>query len=152
MIDELLGVECDGELGRDHVGVHVVGLAGLVDRDRGDDGDERGVEQRREHRRVDVHHLTDEPEVRTLLLPGEQQPPSTPESPTAGTSPATNVATTSVLSLPASTIVATSSVSASVTRSPPTNVVSIPSRADSCVTAGPPPCTITGLIPTDAAA
>ena len=54
-----------------------------------------------------------------------------------------------MLSLPASTIVATSSVSASVTRSPSTKVVSIPSRADIFVTAGPPPCTITGRIPTD---
>ncbi len=49
--------------------------------------------------------------------------------------------------MPASTIVATSRVAASVTRSPSTNVVSMPSRSLRCVTCGPPPCTTTAVVP-----
>ena len=87
------------------------------------------------------------PRSGALCLRASSNPPSTPDSPTAGTPPVTSEATTSVLSLPARTIVATSSVSASVTRIPSTNVVSIPSRSDTWVTCGPPPCTTTAVIP-----
>ena len=54
----------------------------------------------------------------------------------------------SELTLPISTIWATSSVSASVTRRPSTNSVSLPMRRSHSPICGPPPCTTTGRMPT----
>ena len=57
-------------------------------------------------------------------------------------------ATMSRLTLPASTMRATSSVSASVTRRPSRNSGSMPSRAMRSPICGPPPWTTTGRMPT----
>ena len=54
------------------------------------------------------------------------------------------------LTLPMSTIRAMSTVSASVTRRPLRNSVTLPSRAMSSLICGPPPCTTTGRMPTSA--
>src|SRR5260370_10545248 len=56
--------------------------------------------------------------------------------------------TISLLILPTSTISTISTVSSSVTRMPPTNVGSLPSRFMSAPICGPPPWTMTGLMPT----
>ena len=73
---------------------------------------------------------------------------SSPDIPTAS-GPCTLMAETmSRLTLPTSTMRAMSSVSASVTRSPLRNSVSLPSRAISSPIWGPPPCTTTGSMPT----
>jgi hypothetical protein len=56
--------------------------------------------------------------------------------------------TISLLILPPRTISTISTVSSSVTRMPPTNFGSLPSRFMSAPICGPPPCTITGLMPT----
>ena len=54
----------------------------------------------------------------------------------------------SELSLPSRTIFATSTVSASETRSPSWKRTSMPSRSMYSVISGPPPWTITGFSPT----
>src|SRR5687768_11460240 len=59
--------------------------------------------------------------------------------------------TISLLILPTSTISTISTVSSSVTRMPPTNRGSLRSRFMSAPICGPPPCTMTGLMPTHAA-
>ena len=93
--DELLGAELDRELARDHVGVHVVGLPGrLVDRDARDHRHEPLGRERAEHVGVHVHDLAHEPEVGAVCLRASSSPPSTPDSPTAGTPPVTSDATT----------------------------------------------------------
>ncbi len=51
--------------------------------------------------------------------------------------------------LPTSTILTISSVSSSVIRSPPINFGFLPSFSIIRVISGPPPCTITGFIPTN---
>src|SRR5205807_1044390 len=56
--------------------------------------------------------------------------------------------TTSLLTWPPSTISTTSIVSASVTRMPWTNSPFLPMRASCSSICGPPPCTITGFMPT----
>ena len=76
------------------------------------------------------------------------RPASMPLSPTAYR-PWTLIAATSCgLTWPFSTIRAISTVLASVTRRPSTNVVSMPRRAISSEICGPPPCTTTGRMPT----
>ena len=73
---------------------------------------------------------------------------SSPDMPTAS-GPCTLMAETmSRLTLPTSTMRAMSSVSASVTRRPLRNSVSLPRRAISSPICGPPPCTTTGRMPT----
>src|SRR5712692_6564914 len=57
--------------------------------------------------------------------------------------------TISLLILPTRTISTISTVSSSVTRIPPTNCGSLPRRFMSAPICGPPPCTITGLRPTN---
>src|SRR5712691_5077089 len=57
--------------------------------------------------------------------------------------------TISLLILPTRTISTISTVSSSVTRMPPTNCGSLPRRFMSAPICGPPPCTITGLRPTN---
>ena len=75
-------------------------------------------------------------------------PASSPDSPTA-IGPWTLIADTmSRLTLPTSTMRAMSSVSASVTRRPSRNSLSLPRRAMSSPIWGPPPCTTTGRMPT----
>jgi hypothetical protein len=56
--------------------------------------------------------------------------------------------TMSLLTLPTRTIFATSTVSASLTRRPPTNCTGRPRRSMYAVISGPPPWTTIGLIPT----
>ena len=73
---------------------------------------------------------------------------STPERPTARDPWTLIDATMSLLTLPTSTIRATSRVSASVTRSPSRNSDVMPIFLSSSPICGPPPCTTTGLSPT----
>ncbi len=54
----------------------------------------------------------------------------------------------SLLTLPTSTIFATSTVASSLTRRPLTNSTGICRRSMYAVMSGPPPCTTTGFIPT----
>src|SRR5690606_30026222 len=68
--------------------------------------------------------------------------------PTAGTPSSRQAARTRVLICPFRTIVATSSVASSVTRRPSTKRLESPSRSDSWVAWGPPPCTSTTRMPT----
>src|SRR3954454_20539545 len=56
--------------------------------------------------------------------------------------------TMSLLTLPTRTILATSTVAASLTRSPPLNSTGRLRRSMYFVMSGPPPCTTTGLSPT----
>ena len=56
--------------------------------------------------------------------------------------------TMSLLTLPTSTIFATSTVASSLTRSPPTNSTGRSSRSMYAVISGPPPCTTIGFMPT----
>ena len=56
--------------------------------------------------------------------------------------------TSSLLIRPTRTISTISTVSSSVTRMPPTKRDSLPSRFIMAPIWGPPPCTITGLMPT----
>src|SRR3954451_647155 len=74
--------------------------------------------------------------------------PSSPQRPTAGCPWRLRRSTMSLLTLPTRTIFATSTVSASLTRSPPTNCTGSPRRSMKLVISGPPPCTTIGLIPT----
>src|SRR3954469_8611452 len=74
--------------------------------------------------------------------------PSSPQRPTAGWPWRLRRSTMSLLTLPTRTIFATSTVSASLTRSPPTNCTGSPRRSMKLVISGPPPCTTIGLIPT----
>ncbi len=73
---------------------------------------------------------------------------SSPDMPTASEPWTLMAETMSRLTFPTSTMRAMSSVSASVTRSPLRNSVSLPSRAMSAPICGPPPCTTTGSMPT----
>ena len=63
-VDELLGPERLRDRPGDRVGVDVVGLAGDVAADRGDDGDELVVDQAEDHLGVDLGDVTDEAELR----------------------------------------------------------------------------------------
>src|SRR3954447_24882125 len=74
--------------------------------------------------------------------------PSSPESPTAGCPWRLMRDTMSLLTLTTSTILATSTVSAWLTRSPPTNSTGMSSRFMYAVMSGPPPCTTIGFSPT----
>src|SRR5713226_749019 len=74
--------------------------------------------------------------------------PSLPLSPTARPPCRLISPTISLLILPTRTISTISTVSASVTRMPPTNFGSLPSRFMSAPIWGPPPWTITGSMPT----
>src|SRR5712692_1393420 len=74
--------------------------------------------------------------------------PSLPESPTALPPWKLIRPTISLLILPTRTISTISTVSSSVTRMPPTNFGSLPSRFMSAPIWGPPPWTITGSMPT----
>ena len=67
-VDELLGGERLGDSAGGGVGVHVVGLAFLVDTDGGDDGDEVFVQDAFEDRGFDVADVADEPETGVALL------------------------------------------------------------------------------------
>ena len=73
---------------------------------------------------------------------------SVPDRPSATGPKVLSAVTMSELTLPISTIWATSSVSASVTRRPSTNSVSLPMRRSHSPICGPPPCTTTGRMPT----
>ena len=74
-------------------------------------------------------------------------PPSMPLIPAACTPRVCTLATRSLLTFP-STICAISIVSLSVTRSPPTNSVSLPALSTQRLISLPPPCTMMGLNPT----
>ena len=74
---------------------------------------------------------------------------SKPETPTASGPWQLMAATSSLLTLPTSTIRAMSKVSRSVTRCPPTNSLERPSLASSSAIWGPPPWTTTGARPTE---
>src|SRR3954469_13079576 len=74
--------------------------------------------------------------------------PSSPQRPTAGWPWRLSRSTMSLLTLPTRTIFATSTVSASLTRRPPTNWTGRPRGSMKLVISGPPPCTTIGLIPT----
>src|SRR3954453_16610014 len=74
--------------------------------------------------------------------------PSSPQSPTAGWPERLRRSTMSLFTLPTSTIFATSTVSSSETRRPPTNSTGSDSFSMYAVISGPPPCTITGSRPT----
>src|SRR3954462_14539049 len=74
--------------------------------------------------------------------------PSSPQSPTAGWPWRLRRRTMSLFTLPTRTIFATSTVSASLTRNPPTNCTGRPRRSMKLVISGPPPWTTIGLIPT----
>src|SRR3954454_11203737 len=74
--------------------------------------------------------------------------PSSPHRPTAGCPWRFSRSTMSLFTLPTRTIFATSTVSASLTRRPPTNCTGRPRRSMKLVISGPPPWTTTGLIPT----
>jgi hypothetical protein len=73
--------------------------------------------------------------------------PSVPVRPMARPPPCWISETISRFTLPPSTISTTSMVSSSVTRSPSTKVVCLPSRSRVAPICGPPPCTITGRRP-----
>ena len=147
-VDELLGLEPDRELGGHHVGVHVERMAAASAAIDATTGTNPLRHQRPQDLGVHAHDLADEAEIGFGLLAGEREATVDPRQPDRG-----NVAgderspTSSVLTLPASTIVATSSVSRSVTRTPSTNDDARPSRSESSVICGPPPWTTTGLIP-----
>ena len=74
---------------------------------------------------------------------------SSPDKPTASDPWTLMAETISRFTLPTSTMRAISSVSASVTRRPSRNSVSLPSRASKSPICGPPPWTTTGSIPTE---
>ena len=130
-VDELLGLEPDRELRSHHVGVHVERAGrSRPRRSTRPPGRTRCVHQRAEHVGVHAHHLADEAEVGFGLLARRRRGRRrrrTARPPARRRRRA--MPTTSVFSLPASTIVATSSVVASVTRTPSTNDVSRPSRS-----------------------
>ena len=67
--------------------------------------------------------------------------PSPPHNPTAGCPAAPRAATRLLFTMPASTIRATSRVSASVTRKPLMKALFFPRSCRVRVRAGPPPCT-----------
>ena len=73
---------------------------------------------------------------------------SVPARPNASGPKPLRAVTMSALTLPISTIWATSRVSASVTRRPSTNSLALPSLSNHSPICGPPPCTTTGRIPT----
>ena len=75
-------------------------------------------------------------------------PPSLPQTPTASAPARVIRLATCLLTVPASTISTTSTIAASVTRSPSTKVDWIASRFSIALICGPPPCTTTGLTPT----
>ena len=75
-------------------------------------------------------------------------PASSPESPTANGPCALISPTSSRPTCPTSTIRTTSIASGVVTRRPPRNSLSMPSRPSIAEICGPPPCTTTGLRPT----
>src|SRR3954452_2818522 len=74
--------------------------------------------------------------------------PSSPDSPTADCPCRLSRITMSLLTLPTRTILATSTVSSSDTRRPPTNSTGRFSRSMKLVISGPPPWTTTGSSPT----
>ena len=86
--------------------------------------------------------------VRCSRLRARSRSPSLPLSPTALPPWRLMRPTIALLILPTSTISTISTVSASVTRMPPTNCGSLPSFFMSAPICGPPPWTITGLMPT----
>ena len=75
-------------------------------------------------------------------------PPSLPQTPTARAPARVIRLATYLLTVPASTISTTSTIAASVTRSPSTKVDWIASRFSIALICGPPPCTTTGFTPT----
>ena len=76
------------------------------------------------------------------------KPPSLPVKPTALPPCWLIRLTISLLTGPPSTISTMSMVSRSVTRMPWTNTPSLPTRFSRSLICGPPPCTITGFMPT----
>ena len=85
--------------------------------------------------------------VRVSLVASIRRP-SLPLMPTALPPAAWIAVTISLLILPARTISTTSTVAASVTRSPSTKADWIFSRSSMALICGPPPWTTTGLMPT----
>src|SRR3954452_17778269 len=77
-----------------------------------------------------------------------RRPPSSPLRPIADCPWRFRRRTMSLLTLPTSTILATSTVAASLTRRPPTNSTGRSRRSMYAVISGPPPCTTTGSSPT----
>jgi hypothetical protein len=75
-------------------------------------------------------------------------PPSLPQMPTASAPALVIRPATYLFTVPASTISTTSTIAASVTRSPSMKVDWIASRFSIALICGPPPCTTTGLMPT----
>ena len=75
------------------------------------------------------------------------RPASTPDTPTASMSISRQMASSFVLMRPLSTIEVASMAFSSVTRRPCTMRVGTPMASVTCVSCGPPPCTITTLMP-----
>src|SRR5882672_2928925 len=74
--------------------------------------------------------------------------PSSPHRPTAGWPWRFKRSTISLFTFPIKTIFATSTVSSSDTRRPPTNSIGSPRRCMYALISGPPPCTTIGFRPT----
>ena len=123
------------------VGVDVAHDAVLVARQRGDDRDLVGDEERVEQVALEADDMRDEPDVRDPLA--HEHPAIMPLRPTASTPRSRSAETSSEFTTPRRTAAATSSAAASVTRSPPSNRLSTPSRASHSVMRLPPPWTTT---------
>ena len=150
--DELAGVQCDRELRGDGVRVDVVGLPVVAEPDRRHHRDASLVEDRHDRLAVHLRDLADEAEVgaaRVGARPHQQR-----RSVLAGQARSRRRRACGCArrcrgpTLPVSTIFAISMVGASVTRSPLTNFVSMPMRSCHALISDPPPCTITGFMPT----
>ena len=124
-----------------------------VGRDRGDDRDPAGLDEVLDRLGADLADLADQAEVDLLavddgvgLLGGEQPGVLAGEADREG--PCWLIRpTSSRWTWPTSTIRTTSIASGVVTRSPPRNSDSMPSRSSMLEICGPPPCTTTGLKP-----
>ena len=90
---------------------------------------------------------TSSPSTTVLVWLAVNRPASSPESPTASGPCSLISPTSSRWTWPTSTIRTTSIASGVVTRSPPRNSDSMPSRSSIVEICGPPPCTTTGRKP-----
>ena len=90
---------------------------------------------------------TSSPSTIVLVRLAVKSPASSPESPTASGPCSLTRPTSSRWTWPTSTIRTTSIAGGVVTRSPPRNSDSMPSRSSIAEICGPPPCTTTGLKP-----
>ena len=153
-------VQRAGHRRRHRIGIDVVGLAVRIDADRRDHRHQPAAGQGMDHPRIDRGRLADEAEVERPLdvavrvlfvrcsLRARIIPPSLPQMPTARAPARVISPATYLLTVPASTISTTSTIAASVTRSPSMKVDWIARRLSIALICGPPPCTTTGLMPT----